>query len=258
MTELDLYRPTIQKVHVVHDDTKQQSPPQKSKELVLTLNSYPLSVGALPVQVMGHALKRRYCEIAVNGSGTVVFGKTMADCQSAAANAAGEQTGNVFVINGNGFAERYCTRTTSALWAVLIANGIGTPVIGTSSTGMNAVTNPGAFATIATTNSLPAGTYSVTATVYVSGTVTAADANNMEFFGTGIATTKIAYPGVANTPVTLTANITTTGAGAIGVQSIGAASGVSAIYNASIVVTPLLNTNPPVPTVVSVSQEIES
>lgn len=257
MTEIDnLYRPTIQKVHIIHDDTKQQSPAPKARELVLTVNSYPLSIGANPSQVLGHALKRKYSEIVINGTGIVAFGKTMADCQAAAANASGEQTGNVFVINGNGFASRYCTRTTSALWAVLIGNSPGPSANNPSANGMNSVPNPGAFATIATTNSLPAGTYSVTATVYLSGTVTSADANNMELFGTGIATTKIAYPGVANTPVTLTAIVTTTGAGAIGVQSIGAASGASAVYNASIVATQL--TNPAIPTVVSVTQEIES
>ena len=103
------------------------------------------------------------------------------------------------------------------------------------------VTNPGAFAAIAFSNSVPAGTYQVTATVYLSGTVTTADANNMQITGTSLTngTVRIAYPGVANTPVTVTAVVTTGGAGGIGVQTVGAASGVSAVYNASIQVTPL-------------------
>lgn len=107
-----------------------------------------------------------------------------------------------------------------------------------SSAGEGSVTNPGAAATIATTASVAAGTYVVTATVFLSGTVAAGDLNNFQITGNGVTSVKIVVPAVANTVVTMTATVTTTSAGAIIVKSIGAASGVSAVYNASVVATP--------------------
>lgn len=151
-----------------------------------------------------------------------------------AQNAQGAATGSAGFYLPRGVAVAVMAK--AAFWCALTSTTPPTSG-GASTPAQGAQTNPGAFATIAATNSLPPGTYRVTATVYLSGTVTTADANNMEFFGNGATTTvKIAYPGVANTPVTMTALITTTAAGAIGVQSIGAASGVSAVYNAAIVV----------------------
>lgn len=119
----------------------------------------------------------------------------------------------------------------------------GTTAVGAASQasveGSGSITDPTFDFVIATSFSVPPGTYQVTATVYLSGTVTAADANNMFLSGTGTATPTIIYPGVVNTPVVYTATFTSTGAGGFGVKTINAASGASAIYNASIVVTPV-------------------
>jgi hypothetical protein len=124
------YLPAIRKVHIVHDDTKQQSPPAKKlSEIVATLNTYPLSLGGSPQLILPHAPKRKRAEIAINGSGVVVFGKTLSDCQAAVANAAGEQTGNVFVINGAEFTAAYVTHTTSSLYAALVSANDPVPTV---------------------------------------------------------------------------------------------------------------------------------
>jgi hypothetical protein len=123
--------------------------------------------------------------------------------------------------------------------ALITVTGVANPI---NQSDFGSVTNPGAFANIAFggTN-LPAGTYQITAVVYLSGTVTSADANNMQITGNGIAggAVRLAYPGVANAPATVSATISTSGSGLIGVQSIGAASGPSAVYNATLLVTPV-------------------
>lgn len=105
-----------------------------------------------------------------------------------------------------------------------------------STGGSGSVTNPGALATIATTGVLPAGTYSVTATGFLSGTVTGADQANMRVSPGNFT---LPVPGVINVPGPVTAVITLASAQAITVQSIGAASGASAVYNATIVATPV-------------------
>jgi hypothetical protein len=165
-------------------------------------------------------------------------------------------TAKITIPAAGGESVRICGRDeTRQTMYVLVETAAGIPETASYS-GEGSATDPAAFGTIATTNSVPAGTYQVTATVYLSGTVTGADASNMELFGTGISATKIAYPGVANVPVTFTANITTTGAGAIGVQSIGAASGASAVYNASVVVTPLGTNTATAPTGIRIDHEV--
>jgi hypothetical protein len=120
-------------------------------------------------------------------------------------------------------------------------------VPGGSVSASGSVTNPGAFGGIAFTPSLPAGTYSVTTTVYLSGVVTAADGNNMSLVYGGT-TINLLYPGVANAPVTTT-NIVQVPAGGhtIGVQTINAASGAGAIYNAVVTVTPVAGNNQNIP-----------
>lgn len=106
--------------------------------------------------------------------------------------------------------------------------------------GAGSVTNPGTFTAIAATgNNVPAGLYNVTATVFLSGTVTAADANNMFIGGSNITAVHIAYPGIANVPVTLSTVVQATGGDTLRVINTAAASGGSAIYNASITATPV-------------------
>jgi len=91
--------------------------------------------------------------------------------------------------------------------------------------------NPGASALIMSL-SLPPGKYQVTVTVYLSGTVAAGDANNVQLFWnpTGY---KVLYPAVANVPESTTFTATING-GSIGAFTIGASSGGGVTYNVGI------------------------
>lgn len=111
-------RQTVVPVHVVSDATKL---PVKSKEIVVSCNSYPLPSVGSTVQVLAHSPKRCRAEIIVNGTGQVVFGNSQSDCQAAIANAAGEITGNIALVYGNGSAEHFPVYGNSELWAGLIS-----------------------------------------------------------------------------------------------------------------------------------------
>jgi len=128
--------------------------------------------------------------------------------------------------------------SASSSWS-LYADLTGTPSLpsGTSVEAEGSVTDPGAFGGIAFTSSLPAGQYLVTGEVYLSGTVTAADGNNMEIAYGGASAILLAYPGVANSPVQFSEQIALPAAHTIGIQTIAAASGASAVYNAQIQAT---------------------
>jgi hypothetical protein len=112
-------------------------------------------------------------------------------------------------------------------------------VPGASVAANGSVTDPAAFASICQVTGLAAGTYQVTATVYLSGTVTSADANNMSIGGAGFGALVVMYPGVANTPVTYTASIDVGAGATVGLQTLAAASGAAAVYNADMVITPV-------------------
>ena len=108
-----------------------------------------------------------------------------------------------------------------------------------SATASGSATDPAANTAIAFTGTLPAGVYQVSATVFLSGTVTAADGSNMELVADSAQVGVIAYPGVANVPVTYTATVTLTTAGTIGIQAVADASGASAVYDGSVTATPV-------------------
>jgi hypothetical protein len=120
------------------------------------------------------------------------------------------------------------------------ASGAGAPAQSASYTANGSVTDPGAFGAIAFTGTVPQGTYTVTATVFLSGTVTAADGSNMELVYGGASPIPLAYPGADNVPITTTVVVTVPAGGhTVGIQAINAASGAAAVYNASLVVTPV-------------------
>lgn len=106
-----------------------------------------------------------------------------------------------------------------------------------SSSQVGSVTDPGASAGIVNTNTLPPGTYQVTVTAYLSGTVAAGDANNMRVFygGTSLA---LLLPAVANSPVTFSFTAYLSASGQISVNAINAGSGAAVVYNASVTATP--------------------
>jgi len=101
------------------------------------------------------------------------------------------------------------------------------------------VTSPAALATIATTASLPPGTYTIAWTVGLAGTLAAADANNMRLVDSAGNVLTAIMPAVAGTYPQANAQVTTTVAGAVLVQAIALAT-VGAVYSADIVVSPSL------------------
>jgi hypothetical protein len=124
------------------------------------------------------------------------------------------------------------------------ASDSNNPIAGSSTTGASvtangSVTDPGAFAAVAFTAPVPAGLYEVTATVFLTGTVTSADANNMQVVVAGGTPAPLEYPGTVNVPVTTTVFMRTATTQSFGVQVINAASGSSAVYNAIVSVTPV-------------------
>ena len=95
------------------------------------------------------------------------------------------------------------------------------------------VTDPGANAGIVNTTTLPAGTYQITVSAYLSGTVAAGDANNMRVFY-GATSSLILMPAVANAPVTVTLTVSLSSPGQVSVNANNAGSGAAVIYNAAI------------------------
>lgn len=100
-------------------------------------------------------------------------------------------------------------------------------------------TGPGASAALAHLTGLTQGRYSVTVYAYLSGTVTAADADNIELLVDGSVTDVLDVPPVAATgPVPAQTFEHITSAGTIGLQAIGAG-GASALYHTLLVVSAL-------------------
>ena len=109
----------------------------------------------------------------------------------------------------------------------------------TTQSSHNITTGPAAGAALAALTGLAAGRYSVQVYAYLSGTVTAADADNVELLVDGTVTDTLAVPpAAASGPVEPQSfeHITTTGA--IKVQAVGAG-GASAVYHTVLVVSAL-------------------
>lgn len=105
--------------------------------------------------------------------------------------------------------------------------------------GSGSVTSPGALATIATTASLPAATYTVNWEVELAGTLGAGDANNFQLVdsaGVVLASINAAAAGVYPQEPT---EITTTVAGAVLVRSIAAGT-VASVYSAQVSAIPAI------------------
>lgn len=112
------------RVHVVKDDTH-ASKAKPIKQIVTAVNSFPLSLNAQPVMIMGHTPLRCHTHLVVNGTGIVAFGRSSSDCQSAQTN----PTGNVAIVNGAEFNSAIPMEGDSEIWAVLIAASEPTAVV---------------------------------------------------------------------------------------------------------------------------------
>jgi hypothetical protein len=118
------------KVHVVQDDTNQ---PARPKQRVVILNSFPLNIGATPVQIAPDSPARCRLTISVNGGGTtapvIALGGSQSDCEQAQANAVGQFTGHVAYVTGPNTIVDHTGNT--ALWACLIVAGTNPCVVST-------------------------------------------------------------------------------------------------------------------------------
>jgi hypothetical protein len=109
----------------------------------------------------------------------------------------------------------------------------------TTQSNHNVTTGPAAGATLASLTGLPAGRYAIRVYAYLAGTVTAAEADNVELMVDGTMTDVLDVPPVAAAdPVEGQEfeHITTTGA--IKLQAVGAGGG-SAVYHTVLVVSAL-------------------
>lgn len=113
----------ISQIVPVHIASTAVTPEKRTiKEVIGNFNSFPLTVGANPVLVLGHTPKRCRATIFINGTGVFILAKTQSECESALANAVSEITGNVTVLYGNQFTIPFHVHVTSEMWAALYSN----------------------------------------------------------------------------------------------------------------------------------------
>lgn len=109
-------------------------------------------------------------------------------------------------------------------------------------TGEGTQTSPGALTTIASTATLPAGTYTVNWTVEVGGTLAAADANNMILHDSAGIVAQAIFPAVAGSYPQAPVQITLLANSPIQVQSLNAAT-AGAVYTADLTAQLTLGVN---------------
>lgn len=131
--------------------------------------------------------------------------------------------------------------TLSGTQNVSLTNGLPSVQLVTSVTDSASVTSPGAGAAIATTASLPAGTYNIDVFTFIGGTtVSSLEITNMRLVVGGVAISRIVnpVPGTtgASSPGRITARVVLNSAGTA--QVIAVAAGTSgSVYAANIVAT---------------------
>jgi hypothetical protein len=145
------------------------------------------------------------------------------------------QDGDGYIFNQTPLIAQVVASQALNFYADLAPTTIISSVQGSQAQGT--VTSPGALATIATTASVPAGTYNIAWQVSLSGTLGAVDANNFRLVdSTGNVLVSI-NPSVAGTYPQEAVEVTTTTAGAVLVQSILAGT-VASVYGAQLSVIP--------------------
>lgn len=117
MTQMieDVISPIIHRVHIISDQTKVTP---AAKECVGTANTYPMIAGADAVMILAHSPKRKCAQVLVTGPGIVAISRSKSDCESTIVNAAGQVTGNVFLING--ITAPITFENTSEWWAIAV------------------------------------------------------------------------------------------------------------------------------------------
>lgn len=100
------------------------------RDKILITNSYQLTLGALPTQLLAHSPKRLDAQIIINSvtSAVIAIGTSESDCQAAVTGATGQYVGDVtYIIGPYGSPIPVCGNTE--LWAVLVTAGASPPVI---------------------------------------------------------------------------------------------------------------------------------
>jgi hypothetical protein len=106
-------------VHIMSD----ARPKPAAREIVSSFNTYVISIGALPVQVLSHSPRRKRAVIVINSTGLIALAKSQSSCQDAQANATGEVTGDVSIIDASRMTAPIVVMGSNELWAALITVG---------------------------------------------------------------------------------------------------------------------------------------
>jgi hypothetical protein len=192
--------------------------------------------GTLVVPILQQDPKRSRAVCFVNGNAPVVF------CHSA--QAAMDQSKNTLagitdvysgalVPSGQSFTHE----GAQSLYAVIGATTASGYTPG-SLQNTGSATDPSAGGTIVALTGLNANTtYQVNWTVSLSGTVTAADGNNMKIVGSSGYTVDALYPGTDGSYAQLSFQVS--GQTSLTIEAIAAASGSSAVYGGQIIASPI-------------------
>jgi hypothetical protein len=191
-------------------------------------------VGAIePTQILQLDPLRQRAVLSYSGSGQVILAHSVQQATSLAQNVQQAADQGALVTSPATMA----VEATGPLWAV----GLQASPSQNSNSAHGAITSPTAGQAIATITgaNLPAGQYTVSGTVYVDGTVAAADDDNMKLTVGGVTIMVIAYNGEATDqgvtipPVTVTVN----GAQSIALSAVAVGT-TGAVYHGTIVATP--------------------
>lgn len=117
-------------VRLVQDDTRKIPPTTVPRDRAGTANSYVLTIGKLPDQLLAHTPKRCVAQVIVNATtgAVIAFGGSQSDCQNAANVATGEFIGEVAYTVGP-YGSPIPITATDELWAVLVTAGSGPTVV---------------------------------------------------------------------------------------------------------------------------------
>lgn len=139
-------------LHGINGDVQNRLMPtaKVARDRVLILNTYALTLGVAPVQILAHAPKRLRAHLVCNGSGIIAFGSSQSDVQNGLVGFSGipaVYSGDVSFVNAAELSGAMELTANSELWAGLAAaidpaTAVATPA--TPATG-NAVQNPNPY-----------------------------------------------------------------------------------------------------------------
>lgn len=210
----------------------------------------PTSAG--PTQILQLDPLRKRAVLTFNGTGQVILAHSAQQAQSLQANVQQAADEGCLITCPAAIS----VESTGPLWAIGYPTSAATaPATLMTGSISGAVAAPGAGASIATTPALPAGTYTVTATIYTDGAVVAAtDDDNMSLGITGVTSFNLIYPATPAQTVQFTYTLTIAANKTLNVKAIGAAT-AGTTYHAHILYTQIAGALASGSMTVGVSQE---